>query len=112
MYVFKLILKKYIDFNYMEDGIERNLNFFTEKSNEVRIKNNENNLLYVYIPKNGEWEDFIITSNKEKAIKLLNNNNNSGGRVEIFKKNFFELYKPTNDCLFANKININTKTIN
>jgi hypothetical protein len=64
MYVFKLILKKYIDFNYMEDGIERNLNFFTEKSNEVRIKNNENNLLYVYIPKNGEWEDFIITSNK------------------------------------------------
>ena len=102
----------------MEDGIERNLNFFTEKSNEVRIKNNENNennennLLYVYIPKNGEWEDFIITNNREKAIKLLNNNNNSGGRVEIFQKIFFELCKPTNDCLFANKININTKTIN
>jgi poly-D-alanine transfer protein DltD len=94
----------------MEDGIERN-QFFLMKTNPLEVKNNENDLLYVYIPKNGNWEDFIITSNREKAIKLLNNNN-SGGRVEIFKKNFFELYKPTHDFLYANKININTKTIN
>jgi hypothetical protein len=84
----------------MEDGIERSENFFYEKNNESTVKNNENNFLYVYIPENGLWEDFIITNNREKAVKLLNN---KSGRVEIFKKNFFELYKPTYDCLFTSK---------
>jgi len=85
----------------MEDGIERSENLFYEKNTTATLKNYENNLLYVYIPENGELEDFIITNNRGKALKLLNN---KSGRVEIFKKNFFELYKPTNDCLFSNKI--------
>ena len=85
----------------MEDGIERNLNIFYEKNSTSKIKNIEKQFLYVYIPINGEWEDFIITNNREKAINLLNN---KSGRVEIFKKDFFELYKPTHDCLFVNKI--------
>jgi hypothetical protein len=84
----------------MEDGIERSENIFYEKNNESTVKNNEKNFLYVYIPENGLWEDFIITNNREKAVKLLNN---KSGRVEIFKKNFFELYKPTYDCLFTSK---------
>jgi len=86
----------------MEDGIERNQNFFYEKNTTATLKNYENTFLYVYIPENGLLEDFIITNNRGKAVKLLNNN--KSGRVEIFKKNLFELYKPTNDCLFTNKI--------
>jgi hypothetical protein len=70
----------------MEDGIERSENLFYEKNNASTVENNEKNFLYVYIPENGEWEDFIIRNNREKAAKLLNN---KSGRVEIYQKKLF-----------------------
>jgi len=79
----------------MEDGIERSiLNLHTNKTNKEVIEE-INDLLYVYIPEEGEWEDFIITNNKEKAAKLIKKNN---GRIEIFKKDFNDVYKPMYKC--------------
>ena len=76
----------------MEDGIERSsLNLHTNKTNKEVIEQ-INGLLYVYIPEGGGWEDFIITNNKEKAAEMIKKNN---GRIEIFKKEFYGVYKPT-----------------
>ena len=93
----------------MEDGIERSVHFLNEKNDASIVKNDENRFLYVYIPINGDWEDFIITNNREKAINLLNN---KSGRVEIFKKNSFEFYKPTHDCLYTHTNKNRYPTIN
>ena len=86
----------------MEDGIERSsLNLDTNEMNKKVIEH-INDYLYIYIPKNGDWEDFIITNNREKAIQLKKNNN---CRIEIFKKDFYGLYKPSYDCLFVTNNN-------
>ena len=69
----------------MEDGIERSsLNLHTNKTDKEVIEK-INDLLYVYIPEGREWEDFIITNNREKAVELIKKNK---GRIEIFKKDF------------------------
>ena len=91
----------------MEDGIERSiLNLDTnliikekpEKQEKQEKPEKQENLeskkdyLYIYIPDGGEWEDYIITDNSEKAIEMIKKNN---GRIEIFKKDFTGFYKPT-----------------
>ena len=85
----------------MEDGIERNgFNLFVNKANKEKSENPEKlenqdktkDYLYIYIPEGGEWEDFIITDTSEQAIHLVKKNN---GRIEIFKKDLNDLYKPT-----------------
>jgi hypothetical protein len=91
----------------MEDGIERNT-FTLDKrekfqnlniSCEKKINEYLGNYLYIYIPQNSKWEDFIITTDKEKATQLLTKD----GRIEIFKKDSLGLYKPSYDCLFIDK---------
>jgi hypothetical protein len=83
----------------MEDGIERSsLNLHTNKTDK-EDKEKINDLLYVYIPEGGEWEDFIIINNREKAVELIKKNK---GRIEIFKKEFYGVYKPTYTCLSIN----------
>jgi hypothetical protein len=58
----------------MEDGTERSsLNLHTNKTDKEVIEK-INDLLYVYIPEGGEWEDFIITNNREKAVELIKKN--------------------------------------
>ena len=91
----------------MKDGIEKNsYSLYASQIIKEKPKKQENpekpekqeksvsikDYLYIYIPKNGDWEDFIITDNSEKAMDMIKKNN---GRIEIFKKDFTGLYKPT-----------------
>jgi hypothetical protein len=72
----------------MENGIE----------NKDKI-----NYMYICIPNVNcaEWEDYIITIDKEKAIDLLKEKKY---RVEIFKKNKLGYFIPSYDCLYIGEI--------
>jgi|LakMenE18May11ns_1017448.scaffolds.fasta_scaffold7257904_1 hypothetical protein len=89
----------------MEDGIEQNIHSLKIK-NTKNIENIENNqFIYLFIKDNSDWEDYIIITNKNKAIEYSNNNN---CRVEIFTENKEGNYEPT-FCYYKNgEYNINS----
>ena len=69
----------------MEDGIENNMSTLYDRM-ELEKK-----FLYVYIPANGEWSDYILLYKRYKALELVKKNN--GGNVEVFIQNFDGHYK-------------------
>jgi poly-D-alanine transfer protein DltD len=68
----------------MEDGIEREQLTIIDK-----IEKNKH--IYIYIPDNSDWEDYIIIKDKLKAIEYSKINK---CRVEIFNQTEEGIYKP------------------
>jgi poly-D-alanine transfer protein DltD len=68
----------------MEDGIER------EQPNLME-EIEKNKYIYVYIPDNSDWEDYIIIKNKLKAIEY---SKIKKCRIEIFNETEEGIYKP------------------
>ena len=69
----------------MEDGIENNRSTLYDRM-ELEKK-----FLYVYIPVNSEWCDYILLHEREKALDLVKKND--GGKIEVFLQNFDGQYK-------------------
>ena len=68
----------------MEDGIER------EQLNSME-EIEKNKYIYIYMPDNSDWENYIIIKNKLKAIEY---SKNKKCRVEIFNQTEEGIYKP------------------
>jgi poly-D-alanine transfer protein DltD len=66
----------------MEDGIESN--------KSILIDQMDNKFLYVYIPENGTWKDYILLHDRKKALEMCKKNN---GIVQVFLLNDEKIYK-------------------
>lgn len=66
----------------MEDGIEAN--------KSMLIENIENKFLYVYIPENGTWNDYILLHDRKKATEIGQKNK---GMVQVFILNKENIYQ-------------------
>jgi hypothetical protein len=66
------------------------------------IENELINYMYICIPMVAfpEWENYVITLNRKKAIELLKGKKY---RVEIFKRNLNGFFIPSYDCLYIDK---------
>ena len=74
----------------MEDGIERSSINYDYKKEE----NKETKYIYIFVPTNGNLNNYIIFFDKYKAIEYSQKNS---CRVNIFIESENSLYIPTND---------------
>lgn len=80
----------------MEDGIEREQLYSMENNTKREQLNSmeeieKNKCIYVYIPDNSDWKNYIIIKDKLKANEYSKNKN---CRVEIFNQIEEGIYKP------------------
>lgn len=69
----------------MEDGIDNNR---TTLYDRIEL---EKKFLYVFIPKNNEYKDFIFLYDRNKALEIIKKYPNS--TVEVFLQNYNGIYK-------------------
>jgi hypothetical protein len=69
----------------MEDGIDNNR---TTLYDRIEL---EKKFLYVFIPKNNEYKDFIFLYDRNKALEIIKKYPNS--TVEVFLQNYNRIYK-------------------
>ena len=88
----------------MEDDIEIFKSCLYEKENVYKkILIDTIKYLYICIPENKKFEDYIITFDINKANEL---SRIKKYRVEIFKKTSDDSFIPSYDCLYIDKFSL------